>query len=535
MEERNNQVKPWYSGSILDWIFTTNHKKIGAMYFGTSLVFFIVAVIFAFFMKSELQEPGLQVVDSQTYNYMVTAHGIIMLLWWAISAWTGGFANFFVPVMIGAKDVAFPRLNAFSYWAFLGASIFVLLTMLPENRIKMMWTGYAPYSLVQDAGPVLFYAFAIHLLGVSSISTAINFIVTIIRMRAPGVGFLKMNLFVHSILATNIIQLVGVPSFAGAVTMLLLDKYFGTNFFNPELGGNPLVYQNIFWFYSHPAVYVMILPVFGMFSEIISVFARKKIFGYNAMVISIWLITFIGFLVWVHHMFTSGIPNWVRVLMSYTTLLVGVPTGVKVFNWIITLYKGSIRIKTPFLFVIAALFTFVVGGLTGIALGVVSIDLALHDSYFVVAHFHYVLGMTATMTIFAALFYWLPKISGKIYNEILGLTSFGLIFIGANVTYFPMFILGFLGMPRRYVDYPPIPEYVFWHNVSSFGAYILVAGILLAIFTLIYSIIRGQEATENPWESNSLEWKLPSPFGLHNFPDNFKVDNDWEPYKYNTR
>ena len=523
--------RPWYSAGIREWIFTTDHKKIALFYGITTLLFFIVAGLMALGMRLELWEPGLQFMSPETYNYLLTAHGVVMLLWWAIGVWSA-FANFLIPLMIGARDVAFPRLNALSWWTFFAASVLVLLTLIPSNHVRMMWTGYPPFSLNDDAGNTALYVFIIHLTGAASIMGAVNFITTTLRMRAPGVTLKNMNLVLHGIMAANVIQLLGVPSFAGAVTMLFLDKYLGTNFFNPNLGGDPLIYENVFWFYSHPAVYVMILPAFGVFSEVIATFSRKHIFGHTSMVFAIWAIALLGFMVWVHHLFTSGIPDWVRIVFSYTTVLIGVPTGIKIFNWVATLYKGSIRYTTPMLFTLGGIFMFLIGGLTGIPLALPAFDINAQDSQFVVAHFHYVLGMATTLGAFSGIYYWFPKLTGKMYNEKLGKLSFWIIMIGSNVFYFFQFIIGLEGMPRRYADYPPIPEFIQLQHIQTVGAFILAVGILLSLINWIVSAVKGKEAGSNPWGSNSLEWQIPSPPPPHNFDRVPELPADWDPYAY---
>jgi len=523
--------RPWYSAGIKEWIFTTDHKKIALFYGVTTLLFFLIAGLMALGIRLELWQPGLQFVSPETYNYLLTGHGVVMLLWWAIGVWSA-FANFLIPLMIGARDVAFPRLNALSWWTFFAASVLVLLTLIPSNHIKMMWTGYPPYSLNDDAGVTALYVFMIHLTGAASIMGAVNFIVTTLRMRAPGISLKNMNLLLHGIMAANVIQLLGVPSFAGAVTMLFLDKYLGTNFFNPNLGGDPLIYENVFWFYSHPAVYVMILPAFGVFSEVIATFARKPIFGQITMVFAIWAIALLGFMVWVHHLFTSGIPDWVRIVFSYTTVLIGVPTGIKIFNWVATLYKGSIRYTTPMLFTLGGIFMFLIGGLTGIPLALPSFDINAQDSQFVVAHFHYVLGMATTLGAFSGIYYWFPKLTGKMYNEKLGKLSFWIIMVGSNLFYFFQFIIGLEGMPRRYADYPPIPEFIELQHIQTIGAFILAFGIFLSLINWVISALKGKEAGANPWGSNSLEWQIPSPPPPHNFDRIPELPEGWDPYDY---
>ncbi|MEN3027862.1 MAG: cbb3-type cytochrome c oxidase subunit I, partial [Aquificaceae bacterium] len=442
------------------------------------------------------------------------------------------FGNYLLPLMIGARDVAFPRLNALSYWFFFAASVLALLTLLPGNHIKMMWTGYPPFSLNDNAGPTAFYALIVHMLGASSLASAINLVVTNLTMRAPGITLKKMNLFLHSSLAMNVIQILGVPALAGAVTMLLMDKYFQTAFFDPTRGGDPLLYQNLFWFYSHPVVYVMILPAFGLISEMIAAFSRREIFGRTSMIIAIWGIALLGFMVWIHHMFTSGVPDWIRILFSYTTVLIGVPTGIKIFNWVFTLYKGSVRFTTPMLYTLSAIFMFLIGGLTGIPLGLPAFDIAVHDSHFVVAHFHYVLGMALTLAAFGGFHYWYPKYTGRMYSELWAKVALVFIMIGSNLFYFLQFIVGLEGMPRRYADYPPIDSWIKLHELQTIGSLILGFGILLAVFNLLLSTKLGKKAEDNPWQSPSLEWLIPSPPPPHNFDRLPHMPEDWDPYNY---
>ncbi|EDP75666.1 cbb3-type cytochrome c oxidase subunit I [Hydrogenivirga sp. 128-5-R1-1] len=534
MREAVHVEKPWFAASLWEWIFTTDHKKIGIMYGVTSTVFFIVAGLMALGMRVELFNPGAQYLKPETYNWFLTVHGAVILLWWAIGIWAS-FANFFIPLMIGARDVAFPRLNALGYWIFFAASVIALLTFIPGNQIMTMWTGYPPLSSTEGvgfAGQTALFVFIWHLTGFASIAGAVNFITTVISMRQPGIGFFNLNLFIHGIMAANVIQLLGVPSVAGAVTMLFLDTYLNTSFFDPNRGGDPVLYQNLFWFYSHPAVYVMVLPAFGIISEVVSALARKPIFGYRSMVVAIWAIALVGFMVWTHHMFVSGIPDWVKILMSYTTLLIAVPTGIKIFNWVATFYRAAIRYETPMLYAIGAILMFLIGGLTGIPLGIPAFDVAVHDSYFVVGHFHYVLGMAVTLSAFAGFFYWWPKITGKMYPEKLGKLSFWIVMIGSNVLYFAQLVIGIWGMPRRYYDYPPIESWTELHQLQTYGAFILAFGILLAVVALIKGALSGEKAPQNPWMSNSLEWRLPSPPPPHNFDEPPKVEEDYCPHGY---
>lgn len=533
MQQALSVPTPWFRASLKEWIFTTDHKKIAILYGVTSLVFFTVAGLMAMVIRLELSQPGLQYVGSaDVYNYLLTGHGAVTLLWWAIAFWSA-FTNFLIPLMIGVRDVAFPRLNALSYWFFFSASVLVLVTLIPGQHIKMMWTGYPPFSLHADAGITALYTFIIYTLAASTVGTGVNFITTVLRMRAKGITFGKMNLVVHGLVASMVIQLIGVPSFMGAVTMLFLDKYLATNFFNPALGGDPVMYQNLFWFYSHPAVYVMILPAFGIYSEVISTFSRKPIFGQASMVGALWAIAILGFFVWVHHMFTSGLPDWLKIIMSYMTVLIGVPTGIKIFNWMATLHKGAIRFQTPMLFTLGGVFMFLIGGLTGIPLALPAFDINVHDSQFVVGHFHYVLGMAMTFGAFSGVYYWYPKITGRMFSERLGKASFWAMLLGSNLFYFTQMMVGLAGMPRRYADYPPIAEWITLNQIQTVGAFILALGVLITFIAWIHGLYKGAKADRNPWGSASLEWQTPSPPPPSNF-EKFPVEvaPDWSPYRY---
>ncbi|MDP6653312.1 MAG: cbb3-type cytochrome c oxidase subunit I, partial [Gammaproteobacteria bacterium] len=466
---------PWFRASFREWFLTTDHKKIAILYGLTSLLFFVVAGLMGIVIRLELTQPGLQFVSPDLYNYLLTGHGAVLLLWWAIAFWAA-FTNFLVPIMIGARDVAFPRLNQLSYWFFFTASVLVLITLIPGQHIKMMWTGYPPFSLHPNAGPTALYVLIVILIAGSTLGTGVNFITTVLRMRAPGITLGGMNLVVHGLMASIVVQLLGVPSFVGSVVMLFLDRYLGTGFFDSAKGGDPVLYQHLFWFYSHPAVYVMILPGFGVFSEVLSTMSRKPIFGRKSMVYAIWAIAVLGFFIWAHHMFTSGMPYWMRVFMSFTTVLIAVPTGIKIFNWVATLHKGAIRFNTPMLFTLGGIFMFLIGGLTGIPLALPAFNIHVHDSQFVVGHFHYVLGMAMTFAAFSGVYYWFPKVTGRMYAEALGKFSFWLMVIGSNVLYFAQMVVGIMGMPRRYVDYPPIETWVRLNIIETVGAFILATG-----------------------------------------------------------
>ncbi len=530
-EALTGSYTPWYRASIKEWILTTDHKKIAVLYGLTSLLFFSVAGLMGLVVRFELSIPGIQLVNADTYNYLLTGHGAVMLLWWAIAFWSA-FSNFLIPILIGARDVAFPRLNQLSYWFFVSASILVLITLIPSQNIKMMWTGYPPFALHETAGPTALYVLIVILVAGSTLGTGVNFITTVLRMRAKGVTLGKANLITHGLIASIVVQLIGVPAFVGSVIMLFLDRYIGTEFFSSASGGDPVMYQHLFWFYSHPAVYVMILPAFGVYSEVISTMSQKPIFGRASMVYALWAIALLGFLVWAHHMFTAGMPHWLRIFMSFTTVLIGVPTGIKIFNWVGTLHKGAIRFNTPMLFTLGGIFMFLIGGLTGIPLALPAFNINVHDSAFVVGHFHYVLGMAVTLGAFSGVYYWYPKITGHMYPEKLGKISFWLIMFGSNVLYFTMMMVGIDGMPRRYVDYPPIDRWITLNTISTFGSFFLAAGILVT-FIAWFKGLKGPEAGRNPWHSSSLEWTIPSPPPPQNFSSfPVEVDDDWSPYIY---
>ena len=525
---------PYYGASLKEWIFTTDHKKIGILYYVTSFIGFLLGGIFALLMRLELTNPGLQFMSASTYNYLLTGHGVLMLLWWAIGAPTGGFGNFLLPLQIGARDVAFPRLNALSWWAFFGATVLALLTLIPSNQIRMMWTGYPPYALNDDAGNLAIYVFVIHILGVSSIAGAVNFLTTVIRMRAKGVTYWKLPLFTHSIIAANVIQLLGVPSLAGAVTMDLLDKYLGTKFFDPTAGGDPLLYQHVFWFYSHPAVYVMLLPPVALAGETLATMAKNRFFGYKPYIIALWGVVGLGFIVWVHHMFVTAAADWIKVIMSITTMLITIPVGVIVMATAWTLFKGALRFNSAVWFALGSVFMIIPGGLTGVLNGMVGTDYGLSDGYFVAGHFHMVLAMIITFGLFAGTYFYFPKLTGKmIKNEAWGALNFFLMFVGASILFFAQEVAGIYGMPRRYADYPNIPELVSAHHWMTIGAYIFAFGVLLTLIHWFYSMFAGERAPRNPYGSPSLEWaKTDSPVAPHNFDEIPEVDEEWHPYNY---
>jgi cytochrome c oxidase subunit 1 len=494
----------------------TDHKVIGIQYLVTTIVFFIVGGFMAMLFRAELAQPGLQFVDSQTFNGLVSMHAALMIFLFIIPAFAG-LANFAVPLMLGAPDMAFPRLNALSYWLLPIAGLMFLAAFLtPGGAFGAGWTGYAPLASDYPIGN-MFFNMGVQWAGASSILTALNFLVTIITMRAPGMTFWRMPLLVWANFTTSLLVVIATPFIAGSQFFVMFDRVMHTSFFVPEGGGYVLGYQHIFWFYSHPAVYIMMLPGFGIVSEVISTMSRKPIFGYRLMALSLVGILVLGFSVWAHHMFVAGMADWLRVPMMVTTLLIAVPTGIKVFSWLATLWEGKLHLTTPMLWALGFVSMFVIGGLSGIYLGAVPIDIHASDTYFIVAHIHYVLFGGSVFTIFAGIYYWFPKMTGRMYDERLGKLHFWLTFVSFNVTFFPMHWVGLQGMPRRVFDYDE--RFGNLNMVITLASFVLGASVVLFLYNVIVSWVRGPIAGSNPWRGMTLEWQVTSPPPVFNFDE----------------
>ena len=516
-------------GFFTRWFMSTNHKDIGILYIFTAALLGFIAVAFTVYMRLELMEPGVQYMlldgepNGHLWNVMITGHGILMMFFVVIPALFGGFGNYFMPLMIGAPDMAFPRMNNLSYWLFVaGASLAVASLLAPGGNGQLGsgvgWVLYAPLSTSEAGMSMDLAIFAIHLSGASSILSAINMITTFLNMRAPGMSMMKVPLFPWSILITAFLILLSLPVLAGAITMLLTDRNFGTTFFDASGGGDPVLYQHLLWFFGHPEVYMIVVPGFGIVSHVISTFSKKPIFGYVPMVWAMIAIGALGFVVWAHHMYTVGMSVTQQAYFMLATMVIAVPTGVKIFSWIATMWGGSIEFKTPMLWAVGFIFLFTVGGVTGIVLAQAGVDRAYHDTYYVVAHFHYVMSLGAVFCIFAGIYYWIGKMSGRQYPEWAGKLHFWAMFIGSNITFFPQHFLGRQGMPRRYIDYPE--QFALWNYVSSIGAFISFGSFLFFFGIIFYTLMWGRKVEEAAYwgeHADTLEWTLPNPPPEHTF------------------
>lgn len=510
------RAKEKYPG-IFGWLFSTNHKRIGMLYFAGVMTFFVVAGLIALVMRIELMAPGQDIVQPQTYNALFSLHGIIMVFMFVIPAIPTIFGNFFLPVLVGAQDMVFPKLNLSSWYFYIGGAALVLISLFTSGGpVDTGWTFYVPYSLRTTVNVPL-AVLGVFSLGMSSILTGINLIATTHQLRAPGMTWTRLPLSVWAIYSTAWIQVLATPVVGITLLLIFVERLFGVGVFDPSKGGDPLLYQHLFWIYSHPAVYIMVLPAMGVISDIFPVFSRKQIYGYKALAFSALAIASIGSLVWGHHMFVSGESNTANIIFSLLTFLVAVPSAIKVFNWLATMYKGSIVVSPPFLYALGFIFLFTIGGLTGLMLGALAADIHLTDTYFVVGHFHYVIFGGMGFGLFAAFHYWFPKVVGKMYNQRIATIGWLVNFIGFNVLYFPMLILGIQGMPRRYFDYPA--QYADLQLLSTVGSWIFAAGLALTFGNLIYGMFKGEKAPANPWEGNTLEWKVESPIRHHTFDE----------------
>ncbi len=502
-----------HTSGFLSWALTLDHKRIGLMYLVGVMASFLLGGVLALIVRAHLFYADGAFLTLKQYNQIFTLHGAVMVFLFIIPSVPAALGNFLLPIMLGAKDVAFPRLNLSSFYLWVGGAIFFLVAMLTTG-LDTGWTFYTPYSL-ETTGPVVLATLGVFILGFSSIFTGLNFIVTINTMRPPGMTWFRMPLLLWAIYSTSIIQVLATPVLGITMLLLIAERFLGIGIFDPKLNGDPVTYQHFFWFYSHPAVYIMILPAMGIISELMSVHSHKGIFGYRMIAYSSVAIALFGFLVWGHHMFTSGMANVTTIVFSALTFTVSIPSAIKVFNWLFTMYKGTVSLTTPMLYALAFMFLFTIGGLTGLPLGALSIDRHFHDTYFVVAHFHYVMMGGTLVAFLGGIFHWWPKMVGKMYNELGGQISAGIVFVGFNLTFLPQFVLGTRGMPRRYATY--VPEFEFLHQLSTYGAFLLGIGLFVALGVLIDSLIRGKKAPTNPWGGATLEWVCSSPPPHDNF------------------
>jgi len=513
--------------SFRSWLTTIDHKRIAWLYLVSITAFFFFGGAAATLIRLELATPAADVVETETYNRLFSLHGIAMVWFFLVPSIPATLGNFLIPLMIGARDVAFPRLNLLSWYLYVIGGSFTL-AMAITGGVDTGWTFYTPFSSLFANGQVVLAVVGVIIVGFSSILTGLNFIVTVHKMRAPGLHWTRLPLFVWANYATAIIMVLATPVLAITLLLIALERIFGIGIFDPKVGGDPVLFQHLFWFYSHPAVYIMILPGMGVVSEIITCFARKHIFGYDGMAFALLAIALIGFLVWGHHLFVAGESIYAGVIFSLLSFMVAVPSGIKVFNWAATLYKGSVSFETPMLYALGFVGLFTIGGLTGITVAATAVDVHLHDTYFVIAHFHYIMVGGMVMAYFGGLHFWWPKMTGRMYPDVWGRIAAITIFIGFNLTFFPQFVLGYLGMPRRYHTYPD--EFQLLNVLSSAGAPVLALGYLLPLFYLLYSLRWGPVAGPNPWEAKGLEWQTPSPPPEHNF-DHLPVVTE-EPYAY---
>ncbi|NJN63620.1 MAG: cytochrome c oxidase subunit I [Acidobacteria bacterium] len=504
-----------HSHGFLSWAFTLDHKRIGVMYLISTLGFFLLGGILAMIVRTELLTPKPTVISADMYNQAFTLHGAVMIFLFLIPVIPAAIGNFVLPMMLGAKDVAFPRMNLLSYWIYAIGAVMLLTTLL-MGGLDTGWTFYTPYSTTTSTA-VGTATLAVFVLGFGNIFTAVNFITTIHKLRPRGMSWYDMPLFLWAQYSTSVIQILATPVLGITVLLIFVERVMGIGIFDPALGGDPVLYQHFFWFYSHPAVYIMVLPAMGVISELMSVFSRKPIFGYKAIAYSSLAIAIIGFFVWGHHMFTSGQSNLAGTIFSVLTYVVAIPSAIKVFNWVTTLYKGNIQLQTPMLYALSFIWLFGIGGLTGLFLGNLGVDLHLHDTYFVVAHFHYVMVGGTLAAFLGGLHYWWPKFFGRMYNEKLGKLGALLFFIGFNLTFFVQFVAGSKGMPRRYFNY--LPEFHIYHVISTIGAYATAIAFFLILYYLLHSLVKGKPAPANPWGAASLEWQTTSPPHPHNFPE----------------